>query len=214
MEKFGLGSDPHDLSSKKCVRMEAAEHHRLLSSTLYMAKPSTANTVAPTLALSQKVEFLRSAGLTCLCSRRRRHTQRETSGVRPEGTGPDLSERVWNVKIQNQADDVIGIKQKRYENMKARQRWSLDKVKKKRNEREKCRISFDRISKQKAENLLSVKVINVAPAKCKSLQGRRWKWSGTNTTDKQPGLGFSKETQKDSDKTRTLRKKNKENLGE
>lgn len=35
--------------------------HRCLSSALYMAKPSTANTVAPTLALSQKVEFFRSA---------------------------------------------------------------------------------------------------------------------------------------------------------
>lgn len=47
----------------------AAEHHRLLSSTLYMAKPNTANTVAPTLTLSQRVEFLRSAWLTCLFNR-------------------------------------------------------------------------------------------------------------------------------------------------
>lgn len=35
--------------------------HRCLRSALYMAKPSTAHTVAPTLALSQKVEFFRSA---------------------------------------------------------------------------------------------------------------------------------------------------------
>lgn len=39
--------------------------HRCLSSALYMAKPSTANTVAPTLALSQKVEFFRSAWAMC-----------------------------------------------------------------------------------------------------------------------------------------------------
>lgn len=45
------------------------EDHRGLSSTLYMAKPSTANTVAPTLALSQKVELFRSAWLTCLLNR-------------------------------------------------------------------------------------------------------------------------------------------------
>lgn len=43
--------------------------HRGLSSTLYMVKPSTANTVAPTLALSQKVELVRSAWLTCLLNR-------------------------------------------------------------------------------------------------------------------------------------------------
>lgn len=43
--------------------------HRVLSSTLYMANPSTANTVAPTLALSQKVELFRSAWLTCLLKR-------------------------------------------------------------------------------------------------------------------------------------------------
>lgn len=40
--------------------------HRCLRSALYMAKPSTANTVAPTLALSQKVEFFRSAWAMCL----------------------------------------------------------------------------------------------------------------------------------------------------
>lgn len=34
-----------------------------------MVKPSTANTVAPTLALSQKVELVRSAWLTCLLNR-------------------------------------------------------------------------------------------------------------------------------------------------
>lgn len=39
----------------------ALSDHRCLRSALYMAKPSTANTVAPTLALSQKVEFFRSA---------------------------------------------------------------------------------------------------------------------------------------------------------
>lgn len=43
--------------------------YRVLSSTLYMANPSTANTVAPTLALSQKVELFRSAWLTCLLNR-------------------------------------------------------------------------------------------------------------------------------------------------
>lgn len=36
-------------------------HHRCLRSALYIAKPSTAHTVAPRLALSQKVEFFRSA---------------------------------------------------------------------------------------------------------------------------------------------------------
>lgn len=41
-------------------------YHRCFSSALYMAKPSTANTVAPTLALSQKVEFFRSAWAMCL----------------------------------------------------------------------------------------------------------------------------------------------------
>lgn len=50
------------------------EHHRVLSSTLYMAKPKTANTVAPTLALSQKVELFRSAWFTCL-SNREKHAQ-------------------------------------------------------------------------------------------------------------------------------------------
>jgi len=42
------------------------ENHRGLSSTLYMAKPSMAHTVAPALALNQKVELFRSACLTCL----------------------------------------------------------------------------------------------------------------------------------------------------
>lgn len=55
-----------------------AEHHRLFSSTLYMAKPNTANTVAPTLALSQKVEFLRSAWLTCLLKTGRGDKKRHT----------------------------------------------------------------------------------------------------------------------------------------
>lgn len=40
--------------------------HRCLRSALYMAKPSTAKTVAPTLALSQKVEFFRSVWAMCL----------------------------------------------------------------------------------------------------------------------------------------------------
>lgn len=40
--------------------------HRCLRSALYMAKPSTAHTVAPRLALSQKVEFFRSAWAMCL----------------------------------------------------------------------------------------------------------------------------------------------------
>lgn len=44
-------------------RMES--DHRCLRRALYMAKPSTANTVAPTLALSQKVEFFRSAWAMC-----------------------------------------------------------------------------------------------------------------------------------------------------
>lgn len=43
-----------------------ASHHRCLRSALYMAKPSTANTVAPTLARSQNVEFFRSACAMCL----------------------------------------------------------------------------------------------------------------------------------------------------
>lgn len=47
------------------VRPGSPEDHRGLSSTLYMAKPRTANTVAPTLALSQKVELFKSAWLTC-----------------------------------------------------------------------------------------------------------------------------------------------------
>ncbi|MEQ2289032.1 hypothetical protein AMECASPLE_029081 [Ameca splendens] len=41
-------------------------HHRCFRSALYMAKPNTANTVAPRLALSQKVEFFRSAWAMCL----------------------------------------------------------------------------------------------------------------------------------------------------
>lgn len=45
-------------AGSSCV---ALSHHRCLSNALYMAKPSTAKTVAPTLALSQKVEFFRSA---------------------------------------------------------------------------------------------------------------------------------------------------------
>lgn len=40
--------------------------HRCFSSALYMAKPKTANTVAPKLARSQNVELLRSACVTCL----------------------------------------------------------------------------------------------------------------------------------------------------
>ena len=48
------------------VRILALAHHRVLSSTLYAAKPSTAKTVAPTLALIQKVEVFRSAWFTCL----------------------------------------------------------------------------------------------------------------------------------------------------
>lgn len=95
---------------------EAAEHHRLLSSTLYMAKPNTANTVAPTLALSQKVEFLRSAWLTCLCNRKRRHT--EGDKLSQSGTDwVDPNEWVWNVKIQIQMDDVISFQQKQHEKM-------------------------------------------------------------------------------------------------
>lgn len=43
-----------------------ARDHRGLSRTLYIAKPNTANTVAPTLTLSQKVELFRSAWLNCL----------------------------------------------------------------------------------------------------------------------------------------------------
>lgn len=39
--------------------------HRCFSSALYMAKPNTANTVAPKLARSQNVELLRSACVTC-----------------------------------------------------------------------------------------------------------------------------------------------------
>lgn len=35
--------------------------HRCLRIALYIAKPRTANTVAPTLALSQNVELFRSA---------------------------------------------------------------------------------------------------------------------------------------------------------
>lgn len=48
------------------ARIFGLRHHRGLSSTLYMAKPNTANTVAPMLALSQKVEVFRSVGLICL----------------------------------------------------------------------------------------------------------------------------------------------------
>lgn len=46
------------------------EDHRGLSSTLYMVKPSNANTVAPTLARSQKVELFGSAWLICLLTER------------------------------------------------------------------------------------------------------------------------------------------------
>lgn len=47
-------------------RRLAPSHHRCLRSALYIAKPSTAHTVAPRLALSQKVEFFRSAWAMCL----------------------------------------------------------------------------------------------------------------------------------------------------
>ena len=57
------------------------EDHRCLSSTLYMAKPSTANTVAPTLALSQKVELFRSAWFTCLFNREKQTQETLRDGV-------------------------------------------------------------------------------------------------------------------------------------
>lgn len=60
-------------------------HHRGLSSTLYMAKPNTANTVAPMLALSQKVEVLRSVGLMCLSNRE------EPERDKQEATGRETS---------------------------------------------------------------------------------------------------------------------------
>ena len=41
-------------------------NHRCFSSALYMAKPSTANTVAPRLARSQNVEFFESTCARCL----------------------------------------------------------------------------------------------------------------------------------------------------
>ncbi len=53
----------------KRVWLGLPEDHRCLRSTLYMAKPSTAHTVAPTLALSQKVELFKSAWLMCLSNR-------------------------------------------------------------------------------------------------------------------------------------------------
>lgn len=45
------------------------DDHRAFSRTLYMAKPRTANSVAPTLALSQKVELVRSSWIICLLSK-------------------------------------------------------------------------------------------------------------------------------------------------
>lgn len=104
-----IGTTHHHIIKEMC--QEAAEHHRLLSSTLYMAKPNTANTVAPTLALSQKVEFLRSAWLTCLRNRKRRHTE----GDKLSQSGSDWvhpNEWVWNVKIPFQMDDVTSIQRK------------------------------------------------------------------------------------------------------
>lgn len=49
-----------------CVRPVLDLNHRCFNSALYIAKPTTAKTVAPKLARSQNVELLRSACVTCL----------------------------------------------------------------------------------------------------------------------------------------------------
>lgn len=61
--------------------------HRCLRSALYMAKPSTAHTVAPTLALSQKVEFFRSAWAMCLRGEARDKRAGEVRGQRAARQG-------------------------------------------------------------------------------------------------------------------------------
>lgn len=48
-----------------CVRPVLDLNHRCFNSALYIAKPTTAKTVAPKLARSQNVELLRSACVTC-----------------------------------------------------------------------------------------------------------------------------------------------------
>lgn len=58
--------------------------HRCLSRALYMAKPNTANTVAPTLALNQKVEFFRSAWAMCLIWGGGEEPETDTEMVREE----------------------------------------------------------------------------------------------------------------------------------
>lgn len=64
------------------ARIVGRRHHRGLSSTLYMAKPNTANTVAPMLALSQKEEVFRSVGLICLLNTEERERDKHK---RPHG---------------------------------------------------------------------------------------------------------------------------------
>ncbi len=49
--------------------------HRDLRRALYMAKPSIAQTVAPTLALSQNVELFKSAWVMCLKKEMNSYTQ-------------------------------------------------------------------------------------------------------------------------------------------
>lgn len=68
--------------------------HRVFSSNLYTAKPSTANTVAPTLALSQKVELVRSSWIICLLSKETKintqiegNKERHKRDVNSESTG-------------------------------------------------------------------------------------------------------------------------------
>lgn len=64
------------------VRIFGLRHHRGLSSTLCMAKPNTAKTVAPMLTLSQKVEVFRSVWVMCLLNTEEPETDKHK---RPDG---------------------------------------------------------------------------------------------------------------------------------
>lgn len=103
-------------------------HHRCFRSTLYMAKPNTANTVAPRLALSQKVEFFRSDWAMCLREDRRRGGE---GGSKPKQeaewtrTNRAVMDFLWVAKWQSKAERELPESEPRRIKMSLKQELGL-----------------------------------------------------------------------------------------